>query len=64
MVNYNTNKSKNTTSTLNSSDVFSGSIHNYTSLIEDPSSPFYLHPSENHSLVILTPALTSINYAS
>ena len=34
-----------------------------SSLIEDPSSPYFVHHSENHSSVIVTPELTSANYA-
>ena len=29
---------------------------------EDPSSPYYLHPSENPSLVLVTSPLTGLNY--
>lgn len=32
--------------------------------IEDPSSPYYLHHSENHSSVIVTPELTSTDFTS
>ena len=35
-----------------------------SSLIEDPSSPYFVHHSENHSSIIVTPELTSTNYAS
>ncbi|XP_017972387.1 PREDICTED: uncharacterized protein LOC108661090 [Theobroma cacao] len=35
-----------------------------TSPIEDPLSPFYLHHSDHHGSIIITPKLTSNNYSS
>ena len=42
----------------------SGALSTLLSPLEDPASPYYLHHSENHSSVIVTPVLTSINFAS
>ena len=37
---------------------------NSSSSFDDPSSPFYIHPSENQNSVHIVPELTSINFAS
>ena len=39
-----------------------GSSTSTISPLEDPHSPYYLHHSDNHSTVTVTPLLTSMNY--